>query len=341
MNYNSKNTYTFLVILIGSLSLLFSCFEEDERLFPLPPGDETVYVFEKSIYHYHSYFDFSADSATAVSANGLWQIEFSTADSAWEIRVNSSAYYLVYPTGDTAFTGISPVTDPKKYLFDASSGNPDSCSFSTWLDRSVSPFKPTSNVFLIGQDDGNKVKPKWKIRIDNVSNTSYTFTYAVFPAGVPVTVSLPKLKNVNFLQYDFVGKSEIQIEPEKANYDLLFTQYRTTLYDDNGDTIAYYVRGILLNPLLVEASLDTLHSFAEITYDLIKDKTFSRVQDVIGHEWKDVKVDPVTNTFEYFVNTKLNWLIRDTEGYIYKMRFKEFYNSQAEVGYTTIEFQRL
>jgi len=341
MKYDSIYSFFKLTLILGGISLLSACFKEDERIYPLPPGDQTYFEFKESIYDFHSYFDFSADSVTSYSSNSLWHIEFATADSAWEVRVNSSAYYQVFPTNDTAFNGITSVTDPLKYIFDASSGNPDSCAFSGWLDRTQIPAKPTGQVFLIGQFDGIKSKPKWKIRIDEVTNSSYSITYAVFPSGSPVSVTIPKPKNVNYIQYDLASQTEIQIEPDRDNYDLLFTQYGTTLYDDLGVPTPYYVRGILLNPSMVEASLDTLHSFAEINYEMIKDYPFSKVRNVIGHEWKDVKVDQGNNTAEYFVNTKLNWLIKDTEGYIYKMRFIEFYNSEAVVGYTSIEFQRL
>jgi len=329
---------TFLIIIILALT---SCFKEDEKLFPPPPGDATLFSFDQSIYNYHSYFDFSSDSATAQSLNDTWHIEFATAPDAWEIRVNSSAYYQVYKTGDTLFNGIVSVTDPLKYIFDTSNGKTDSSAFASWIDRSANPFTPTKEVFLVGQYDGIKVKPKWKIRIESVNDTSFTFTYAAFPSGIPSKVNLIKNLSVNYIQYNLATNSVVEIEPMKMEYDLLFTQYGTTLYDDLGVATPYFVRGILLNPFKVEAALDTLLSFNEITYDLIKDLHFSAVRDVIGHEWKDVKVDVNTNTAEYFVNPKLNWLIKDTEGFIYKMRFIEYYNSEAVVGYITIQYQRL
>jgi len=329
------------MLFLGFLFLLSSCFEEDEKIFPPLPGEETVFTFNKSIYDFHSYFDFSSDSVTAASSNDTWQIEFGTAQSAWDIRINSSAYYQVYPTGDTVFTIVASVTDPLRYVFDASSGNPDSCSFSSWLRREGNEYLPTGEVFLVGQYDGIKVKPKWKIRFEEVTDTSYTFTYANFPSGLPVTINLKKENIVSYLQYDLTNQSIVNNEPPASGYDLLFTQYGTILYDDNGVPTPYFVRGILLNPNTVEAALDTLNGFAAITYDLIKEYPFSNKRDIIGHEWKDVKVDTEANTAEYFVNTKLNWIIKDTEGFYYKMRFIEFYNSQAEAGYTTIEYQRL
>jgi hypothetical protein len=337
-----RNCKYYLFFLLTGLSyLMSSCFKEDEKIYPPLPGDATVYSFDKSIYDFQSYFDFSSDSSTVVSPNDSWQIEFATAPNAWDIRVNSSAYYKVYPTSDTSFFGIPSVSDPLKYLFDASSGNPDSCSFSTWLDRSVNPFMPTKEVFLVGQYDGIKMKPKWKIRIESVNDTAYDFTFAVFPSGLPVSVKLIKDKSIRYQQFSLSDKTAINIEPSSDDYDLLFTQYGTILYDNQGVPTPYFVRGILLNPKLVTAALDTLHSFSELTYDIVKDFTYSKVRDVIGHTWKDVKVDQVGGTAEYFVNPKLNWIIRDTEGFIYKMHFLEFYNSQVEVGYTTIEYQRL
>jgi hypothetical protein len=328
------------VHLLMSISLV-SCFKEDEKIFPPPPGDETLYSFEKSIYDYQSYFDFSGDTCVAVIPNDSWQIEFGTDPASWEVRINSAAYYGVYPTGDSAFNGITRITDPLKYVFDMSDGNPDSCAFASWLNKTDKPYYPTGEVFLIGENDGFKTIPKWKIRIDSYSDTSFTFTYATFPSGNPVKTEIFKDTRFSYVQYDLKANTQSFSQPQKTGYDLLFTQYGTILYDDNGTPTPYYVRGILLNPFNTEASLDTLHSFEEITYETIKDYQFSSRRDVIGHEWKDVKVDQTNNSAEYFVNSRLNWIIKDTDGYYYKMKFLEFYNIEVQVGYTTIEFQRL
>jgi hypothetical protein len=341
MNFFSDIKLILSITLLGTVCVFTSCFKEDDKIFPPPPGNETLYAFKKSIYDFQSYFDFSSDSSIVVSANDLWQIEFATATDAWDIRINSSAYYKLYPTSDTVFYGAKSVTDPLKYIFDTSNGNPDSCAFSSWIDRSVDPFLPTGEVFLIGLYDGIKMKPKWKVRIESVNDTSFIFTYATFPYGKPVTVELLKDKTVSYLQYNLSTQSAVKVEPESSDYDLLFTQYGTILYDNEGVPTPYFVRGILLNPYRVSAALDTLLAFSDITYDLIKDYPFSNVRDIIGHEWKDVKVDQVGGTAEYFVNAKLNWIIKDTQGFIYKMHFIDFYNSKAEVGYTTIEYQRL
>ncbi|MCB8998554.1 MAG: hypothetical protein H6540_00600 [Bacteroidales bacterium] len=333
--------YIFLLTLFLATSLLSSCFKEDEVMFPLPPGEETPYAFEYSIYDYQSYFDFSSDSCTSVAANEDWQIEFGTNPDSWEVKANSGAYYEVYPTKDTAFNGIAKVTNQALYVFDASSGNPDSCSFSRWLDRSVVPAKPTREVFLLSKYDGIKMAPMWKIRIDSVNTIAYFFTYATFPSGTPVQASIQKNSKFSFMQYSLINNAVAEVEPEKSRYDLLFSQYATTLYDNTGTPTPYFVRGILLNPYSVEAALDSLHAFEDIDYDFADSLVFSNRRDVIGHEWKDVKIDIGSNTAQYYVNTKLNWIIRDTEGNLYKMRFKEFYNSRVEVGYTSIDFQLL
>lgn len=331
------------VALAVSVSAIFlnGCFKEDDRYFPPPPGDARVFTFQQSIYDHHSYFDFSADSVTLVVPNDTWQIEFGTSPKSGEIRVNSSSYYQVYPTGDTTFNPVTVVTDPVKYIFDTSGGHPDSCAFSSWIDRSILPGIPTRQVFLVGQYDGIKVNPRWKIRIDRETDSSFVFTWSSMPKGETQVTTLLKDPTVNYLQFDFYSGAPLKNEPPSDQYDVLFTQYGTILYDNAGVATPYFVRGILLNPSGVEASSDSIHNFSDITWEMVNDYPFSAVRDVIGHEWKDVKVDPDNNTAEYFVNTTLTWIIKDTEGFLYKMRFLEFYNSEAEPGYTTIEYQRL
>jgi hypothetical protein len=41
------------------------------------------------------------------------------------------------------------------------------------------------------------------------------------------------------------------------------------------------------------------------------------------------------------VNAKITFIIQDTDGQIYKLRFLDFYNAKAEKGYPKFEFLRI
>ena len=69
--------------------------------------------------------------------------------------------------------------------------------------------------------------------------------------------------------------------------------------------------------------------------------SFSRRGDFIGHEWKDVEVDVNSNTAVYVVNSDKIYIVKDTEGFYYKLRFISYYNELGEKGFPVFEHKRL
>ena len=59
--------------------------------------------------------------------------------------------------------------------------------------------------------------------------------------------------------------------------------------------------------------------------------------DVIGYDWKYYDFDDGVYTIE----PDHNYVIRDRDGFIYKLRYIDFYSDLGEKGYPTFEFVRL
>lgn len=99
----------------------------------------------------------------------------------------------------------------------------------------------------------------------------------------------------------------------------------------------YSVVGCLtntFNTLSIEVSDKT---FEEINLEYAESLTLSNDRDVIGYDWKEFNFD--SNTYE--VNSEKVYIVRDNEGYFYKLRFIDFYDDLGEKGTPTFEFQRL
>jgi hypothetical protein len=133
----------------------------------------------------------------------------------------------------------------------------------------------------------------------------------------------------------------VQLEPMKDQWDLLFTQYFTILFTDDGIPTPYNVRGVLLNMNQVEAALDTTIHFLDMNYDSAIQQAFSSIQDAIGHDWKSVTVDESSNSAEYRVRPGYTYIVRDTNGALHKLRFKSYFNKSGVKGYPSFEFARL
>jgi hypothetical protein len=134
--------------------------------------------------------------------------------------------------------------------------------------------------------------------------------------------------------------SEVVEEPSSLHWDLLFTQYTTLLFTDVGDPYPYLVTGVLLNPLLVVVAMDSISGFEDITFERAQSMDFSKQADGIGYLWKEYDFDDGS----YTVNSKIIYVIRDTRGFYYKLRFKDFYkllNNRLQKGYPSFEYQKL
>ncbi len=204
------------------------------------------------------------------------------------------------------------------------------------------PAQPTGEIFLIGQYDGIKYTPIWKVRIDSVSSTAFSVTCAGMK-GQPVSSVVTKDPSFSFIHTAIQGDSlhVVDIEPPKTDWDLLFTQYGTILYTDNGIPTPYFVRGVLLNPYKVNAALDFSVPFDSIDWDAAQKFHYSDKRNAIGYDWKDVIIDFESNSAEYFVRKDSSWVIQDTEGRYFKMHFLNYYNSLHQVGYPEFEYLEL
>jgi hypothetical protein len=81
--------------------------------------------------------------------------------------------------------------------------------------------------------------------------------------------------------------------------------------------------------------------FQSINRDAVQSLEFTTIQDEIGYDWKDVTGDVTSGNISYVIIEGLNYIIRDQEGFYYKLRFISFYNNEGEKGYPTFEYQKL
>ncbi|HYW94533.1 MAG TPA: HmuY family protein [Bacteroidales bacterium] len=337
-----------ILLTLFSFAIIFQgCFEKDEKVPPQVPGDASDVALQNSIYDYQVYFDFGTNEIRAVHLNNSWVLAFDASADGWDISVNSGNLYGVAPTGVDDFDSVTALTSAELYRFDAADGNPDSSAFSNWIDRSVVPWKPTGEIFLVGQYDGIKYSPVWKIRIDSMTEKSYKVTYSGMESK-PSTAVINKNYNMNFVHVTFDGDSlkPVNIEPPKTDWDILFSQYGTILYTDDGLPTPYFVRGVLLNPFNVQAALVDNQPFDSIDYDIAQALRYSEKRDLIGHDWKYPVIDFDANTAVYYIRKDSSWIVKDTDGLYYKMHFLSYYSygsdtTDVEKGYPEFVFQEL
>ena len=151
-----------------------------------------------------------------------------------------------------------------------------------------------------------------------------------------------------YTQFSFVDNSIKQSEPVEPDWDLLFTQYTTMLFTDEGEKYPYLVTGVLQQYNLVSVALDTTLVFDDISISDTLLLDFSTNFDKIGYNWKELIGDVNTGNVSYQVRFNYNYIIKNRNSRYYKLRFVNFYNSEnneygdkGDKGFPTFEFIEL
>jgi hypothetical protein len=225
------------------------------------------------------------------------------------------------------------------WRYDNSNGKADSTALGIWFKVIGGDTVSNGHIYAInrGLDELGNPRGMRQLVIDSISMDIFYFRVANFDGSNIKSYSIVKNHLVNNVLFTFDAGSDVVSEPPESNWDLLFTQYTTLLFTSLGNPYPYLVTGVLLNPNQVIVAQDSTELFENITFSSISNLSLSNQQDRIGYDWKFYNFD----TGSYTVRMNLNYIIRDTEGYYYKLRFLGFYNEKGEKGYPSIEYQQL
>ena len=330
-----------IILLILTVFALSSCFKEDDPLPPFPMQTTTIPM--GNTYLYQVYFNLVNNEVVSTNEKNLYDLQFECAGSGWHIRLNTAALMLA---GVTNQTDISAVTDttglPWKY--DISNGNPDSTAIGEWLTINDNDTTYTHLVYVLnrGYDHIGNLRGLRKIIFTHVDTTSFSFEYSDMNGDNYGTFEITKNKLEKYTSFSFDnGGQQINLQPQAHSWDLVFTQYTTLLYTDEGQPYRYLVTGVLSNYNDVSMAVDSSASYANINLEVAKSHTFSIAQDFIGYDWKSVKGDVTSGNFYYNIVPKRTYLIKNRDGLIFKLRFINFYSDTGDKGYPTFQYDVL
>jgi len=332
------------IILVFLVSvLLSSCFKEDELILPHDKGDlQTVVIPMTSLYSNQVYFSFENGDVVATNIRSKYDLNFGCGDSSVSITLNTANFATI---AKTQYVNFEDVTDTVglQWQFDKSDGNPDSVAINDWIEIENGDTVYSDRVWVInrGLDSKGVSLGLKKIKFKRLIAGVYHFVYADMNGENMFEVEMEKDQRFENIQYSFSENSNVQFEPEKQDWDLVFTQYTTLLFTNEGAAYPYLVTGALINPISAVA-VDSSLVFDEIGLPDVSSLEFSSRRDAIGYDWKELIGDVETGNFYYFTKTNRTYVVEDKNGFYYKLRFIDFYSPETgEKGYPTFEFQRL
>lgn len=317
-------------ICIAFTVLFFVSCEKDEL--PVPahnPGNViTATVNMEANYKWQLYYDLGTNTLVGQNLKTSWDLGFEATSDGYRIITNTSKAMFAYNTGSTVFENVNDTIGMGvNKTWDMPSGNLDSTAIGNWTSN--------NNVYIIdrGYNELGIHQGFRKIKFLSVNNDMYSVRFANLNGSGDTIFQIEKDSTYNFMFLSLGGAGKIvTVEPPKKNWDLCFTQYLHVFYDP---LQTYLVTGCLLNKYETTAAIDSVKTFSSILYADVNGYTFSFNRNKIGYDWK---------TFAggtYTTNTNINYVIKDSEGFYYKLHFIDFYNTAGVKGNPIWEHQRL
>ena len=333
-----RHIYTdpLILICLTASILLTSCFIEDDIVPVHNPGSlETVSVELGESYHQQVFFELSSYSIQSSNTIFDWDLAFECDEDRWHVLLNSAKMMHAGNSLDTSFLNIdSPAGLEMK--FDNSNGDIDSTAIGEWYFKTDDSIRSHKNVYVIDRGFGadNQNTGEKKIILDIVGG-DYQLRYADLDGSNEHYIIIEKDPDYHFVYFSF-DAGTLGIAPKKDNWSLKFTKYATMLTTSEGEQYPYLVTGVLLNPHHMSAAIDTTEFFKIELQDTIK-HTFSNDLDRIGYDWKYYSFDDEL----YSIVPDRNYIVKNHDGYFFKLRFINFYDENGVKGTVTFEVVRL
>ncbi|MEZ5012127.1 MAG: HmuY family protein [Bacteroidales bacterium] len=326
----------FIPLLSIMLLSLTGCFEKEELI---PRTEINEIRIPYSLYEFQTYY--RLEDETIVSHNGFeeWDLGFESAENGFAVILNSSRYMHAGYAGTTDFDAVIS-NSADTMIFDDSSGDLRKCALSGWVDA-TDPLNPvfSGNVYIIdrGVNESGESLGLLKLLVEKLEDETFYIRFSNLDGTNDHSCQVVKDHTLNFTLFSFDdGGKTVPIQPPESDWDLCFTRYSTVIEDNYGVPTPYIVRGVFINnPAGVMAAVDTVNPYYDINLSTIQGYTFSSRQDVIGYEWKEYRDE------SYTLIDKISYVIRDSKGGYYKIRFTDYFNEAGQRGYPAFEQIRL
>jgi hypothetical protein len=315
---------------IGCFVFLLSCKKEEIAIPIHHAGSIITSTVDMDVdYKWQIFMDVKTNLIVSKNLKTSWDLGFEASENGFHIILNTSKSMFVFNTGTSDFNNVTDTLGfAQQKSWDEPSGNLDSTAIGDW--RSNSP------VYIIdrGYDEVGTHLGFRKIQFLQYNSLSYSVQFSALDnSGIKnMIIQKDSLYNFNFLSFSDGGKM-VDVEPPKADWDIVFTQYTHVFYEPS--FTLYLVTGCLLNRYKTTSIMDIQHTFDEINLALATGLFLSSSINTIGYQWKEY-VGSV-----YQINSNMNFIIKDSEGIFYKLRFIDFYNTSGVKGSPKFEFQQL
>ena len=275
------------------------------------------------------WYSLETGQKTSISAD-QWDIAFPTNNRSVAVRINDGGNVHLWknPNGDETSwatldtTGMSNwkecYNSESDWDFGAFNDNASSGQLDYgWGTYDVSDHHIRANsVFVIQLTDSSFRK----IMIEELDAVAgiYYFKYADLDGSNEVsdTLGLADYSGKNFAYYSLQTNQALNPEPDKNEWDLLFTQY-TSMIPMGPDTVAYVVTGVVSN---INEGAAKVEGVDVNTYNDYQSQTLDSAKNIIGYDWKSYDM----NSGIYQIADSTLFFVQDKSNNIWKIVFTGF-----------------
>lgn len=323
-----------LIILCSTLVILFTACQKGEL--PVSKADRgtcvTTMLDLGTNYKNQIWYKLKGNRVVNMNSRNDWDLAFESGEKGNHVLLNSAKLMFAVNTYKQNFANVS-INDTIGF---STKKQPDDVSV---LNASVIGIfeNSNSNVFIIdlGVDENNFPIGLKKLQLVENTSTKFKLKFSNLDGSEFHLTEFSKDNTYNYLHFSLLQNTlQTSVGAPKESYDLEFTQY-THVFDTSGQLLPYLVQGVIINSNKVEVSKISGKTFESVNIkDTLQYPLVSK-PDIIGYDWKIYNF----STGIYSI-APYSYIIRDTEGYFYKLRFVDFYNGSIK-GYPKIEVQKL
>lgn len=316
-----KMTYRLFTFLAAA-AMLTACEKDELPVEPFPRGAAEIgSLFMGAFYSDQVWYSLGSNSEVTRNKITDWDIALEGAPNGWKIYLNGarmmtgwlSPHNHINTATDTAGFGSAKRAEIAAEFFDAPA-LPD------WHDHPGAVYLLDLGFSELGVAMGLV----W-MQVVSADENQYEIRTRLFAESEVRTHEIPKNPGHHLVHFSILQGSTVSAAPPDDAWDVVFTKYTYQFVDP---PLAYLVTGALLNPHNTRAVVISDKAFEAITAADTLQYPLINQPDIIGYDWKTYSFD----LGQFTVNSKRTYLIQVQSGFLYKIRFVDFYNASGAAG---------
>lgn len=340
-----RNKVSLFFFILPIAAMLFaSCEKDNDKAIVLPPIDTTLLTMQVNIGVNYDTVVFVSLTSGVVKSSAVkdFDLAFDAAAESKNIFLNTGKYMFAWRTHctdmmNTDTTGLNWLTDSDNMLGDST----------VFGNNMISNYNANPNIVIVDRGKFNHIGSDRyrKVQVVSIDSVSYTIRYSKLNNTDyhEFVVMKDNAYSQVYFSFDNGGKM-VNIAPLKNQWDMMFTRYIHTYWDEPLQFRYYSVNGVITNrwnnttcAILKKDSLPNYMPFENFNHNNISVYPFHNTGNIIGFEWKFFNF----NDNKYYITPDMYYIVKDKDEQYYKLKFYDFYNSTGVRGYPAFCYQRI